>query len=188
MSGKKQIRFHAGEAARIVLAIVGTAGIVIAGAMLPGLIHLMPRRYRRQRSPVALKRAMYRLDKRGWIVAKQTRQGWKVSLTAKGHEAFLAYQCQQTEIQKPKKWDGKWRVLIFDIPEERKFIRDGVRYTLKALGFMRLQDSVWVHPYECREVLDLLRTKYKIRHEALYMCAETLSNDCWLRREFNLPT
>lgn len=187
MPGEKQIRFHAGEAARIVLAVIGMTGVVIAGAMFPGLLHLVPRKHRQQRSPAAFKRVMYRLDKRGWIVIKQTRQGWKVSLTAKGHEAFLAYQCQQKKIQKPKKWDGKWRVLVFDVPEERKFIRDGIRYTLRALGFIRLQDSVWVHPYECREVLDLLRTKYRVRHEALYMRVEALSNDRWLRREFDFP-
>jgi DNA-binding transcriptional regulator PaaX len=40
------------------------------------------------------------------------------------------------ELNKNKKWDGKWRVLIFDIPETRRFDRDNIRRALISIGFM----------------------------------------------------
>lgn len=62
-------------------------------------------------------------------------------------------------------------MLIFDTKEDRKSIREKVRRSLVALGFYRLQDSVWVYPYLCEDVLEMLRTQYGVRHDALYVCA-----------------
>ncbi len=47
-----------------------------------------------------------------------------------------------------KEWDGKWRVVIFDIAEASKSLRDRVRNKLKELGFGMLQESVWVTPHD----------------------------------------
>lgn len=41
-------------------------------------------------------------------------------------------------------WDGKWRIVIFDIPEERRIIRNLFRRNLKKWGFKQLQKSVWI--------------------------------------------
>ncbi|MBI4008672.1 transcriptional regulator PaaX, partial [Candidatus Roizmanbacteria bacterium] len=43
-----------------------------------------------------------------------------------------------------EKWDGKWRIVIFDIPEVNKRIRQVLRETLKVLEFWPLQKSVWI--------------------------------------------
>jgi len=50
-------------------------------------------------------------------------------------------------------WDGKWRVVIWDIPEKRRVTRDLLRYKLKILGFQRLQKSVWISKKNCTEEL-----------------------------------
>lgn len=47
---------------------------------------------------------------------------------------------------KPKK-DGIWKIVIFDIPEKHKYIRSVLRAKLKALGFKKWQNSIWVSPY-----------------------------------------
>lgn len=55
-------------------------------------------------------------------------------------------------------WDGKWRVVIWDIPEKRKAVRDLLRYKLKVLGFERLQKSVWVSKKNCtKELRDFIK-------------------------------
>ena|SRR3989344_4680130 len=54
---------------------------------------------------------------------------------------------------KNKKWDGKWRVVIFDIPKELNKNRDRIRNRLKMLGFYMMQKSVFVMPYSCEEEL-----------------------------------
>ncbi len=45
-----------------------------------------------------------------------------------------------------KKWDGKWRIVFFDIPEPERVIRDKIRRLLKELGFKGVQRSVWISP------------------------------------------
>lgn len=47
-------------------------------------------------------------------------------------------------------WDGFWRIIILDLPEDRKNEREALRYLLKKAGFVCLKNSVWVsvYPYE----------------------------------------
>ena len=52
---------------------------------------------------------------------------------------------------KKTKWDGKWRVLIFDIPQELHNKRNIFRAKLRALGFYMIQKSIFVFPYPCAE-------------------------------------
>lgn len=67
-------------------------------------------------------------------------------LTAKGNEklkrdfSMLAWQ--------KRRWDRKWRILVFDIAEKSKKTRDSLRRKLRELGFGMLQESVWVSPYD----------------------------------------
>lgn len=183
---KQSIRKVSGQVAIAVLLGVGIVGAVGAAAICPNLLQLIPLSERRRYSHRAIKQAVHRLDKRGLIVARQIADGWKIHLTKKGHAEFLEFELGKKGITVPRRWDKKWRLLVFDIPEKRKYIREKVRRFLLSLGFYRLQDSVWVHPYECRDVLDLLRTKYQIRSEALYVSAHSIDNDHWLRKHFGL--
>ncbi len=51
------------------------------------------------------------------------------------------------------KWDGKWRILIFDVPEKRRIVRDVLRSKLKNWGLVPWQQSVWVTKKNCTEPL-----------------------------------
>lgn len=39
-------------------------------------------------------------------------------------------------------------MVLFDIKEKNKYLRDNLRYKLKELGFSQLQKSVWITPYD----------------------------------------
>lgn len=52
-----------------------------------------------------------------------------------------------------EKWDGKWRVIIWDIPEKRRNTRDLLRHQLKQLGFEKVQNSVWASKKDCIKLL-----------------------------------
>ena len=57
-----------------------------------------------------------------------------------------------------EKWDGKWRLVIWDIPEKRRAARDLLRYKLKQLGFKQWQQSVWASKVNCTKLLrDFIR-------------------------------
>ncbi len=53
-----------------------------------------------------------------------------------------------------EKWDGKWRIIMWDIPEKRRKARDLLRHQLKQLGFIRFQNSIWVSKKNCADLLN----------------------------------
>lgn len=52
-----------------------------------------------------------------------------------------------------EKWDGKWRVVVFDVPEKRRQARNLLRDSLKKWGFIRWQQSVWATKKNCTKPL-----------------------------------
>src|SRR3990167_5471187 len=126
---------------RINSAVIGTLAIsgglavaVLAPNVLGALgkANLLPQR--RQ----AVKRSLTKLIEHGYIVFEHGR----VRLTPKGEVYAALIGKGKLVPKKPRRWDGKWRVLIFDIPERRRGTRAQIRRTLLQLGFTRLQDSV----------------------------------------------
>lgn len=97
------------------------------------------------------------LRKKGLIALKQEGHDTCVMLTQEGKKRAGKYQIDELRIARPKKWDGKWRVVIFDIPSTSDVIRNVFRRKLKELGFYLLQKSTWVYPFECKEEITLLR-------------------------------
>lgn len=55
-------------------------------------------------------------------------------------------------------WDGLWRIVLFDIAEEQRKVRDNIRRKLKNLGFAMFQKSVWMTPFDvAEEVVEFVR-------------------------------
>jgi len=124
----------------------------------------------------------HRLVKAGLLVYEEKY----VRLTPKGEMRLRQLERKNYQLPKPKRWDRKWRVLIFDIPEKKKQLRDKVRLTLHSIGFKQLQKSVWVFPYDCEDFITLLKADFKIGKEIIYLIVETLENDKGLKEYFNL--
>lgn len=148
----------------------------VLGAM--GKLGLLPGRRQKE----IINRARDRLVRQGLL----KRDGFKVRLTSKGEAALRRLQARDFKLHRPKRWDRKWRVLIFDIPEYRKSLRDRVRLTLRSIGFVRLQDSVWAYPYDCEDLIALLKADFKVGKDMLYMIVEELEGDWHLRKQFGL--
>ncbi|OGG65771.1 CRISPR-associated endonuclease Cas2 [Candidatus Kaiserbacteria bacterium RIFCSPHIGHO2_02_FULL_55_20] len=113
-------------------------------------------------------------------------EGKKLRLTPKGESALRSLELKRYDIPKPRRWDKKWRVLIFDIPEKQRALRNRIRDTLRAIGFMRLQGSVWVYPYDCEDLITLLKADFHVGRSMLYMVVDALEYDTRLRQEFGL--
>ena len=123
------------------------------------------------------------LIKKGFI---EFNKRGELRLTKKG-KGYLIKQTylNKLKIKKPK-WDKKWRVLIFDIPETKRPDRENLRYFLISIGFMKLQDSVWIYPYDCEDLINLIRTDLEIGKDVLYMIVEALENDELVKEFFSL--
>src|SRR3990167_10238438 len=94
------------------------------------------------------KTALGRLAAKGLVSFVEEDGKRYARITEKG-ERMLQMETERTAIAKKREWDRRWRVVIFDIPERRKSVRAGLRRFMNEYGFVRLQDSVWIYPYDC---------------------------------------
>ena len=90
------------------------------------------------------------------------------------------------EIKKPKVWDKKWRIVLFDIPEKKRQARDVLREALKRMNFYEYQKSVFIHPYPCQDEIDYIVEYYEIRQYVRIVTATELDNEIHLRKIFNV--
>ncbi len=90
--------------------------------------------------------------------------------------------------QKPKHWDKKWRMILFDIPEHRRTTRAFLRGALLRAGFCRMQQSAWIYPYEAEEFITLLKVESKLGKSVQYVLVDGGAWDRQYRKIFSLPT
>jgi len=107
-------------------------------------------------------------------------------LTDNGKKRALHYKLDDIKIAPMKKWDRKWRIIIFDIPEKRKKARDALSRSLKNAGFYRLQKSTFIHPFECKDEVDFVIEFFNLRPFVRFIIAEHLDNELHLKHHFNL--
>ena len=169
-------------------AIVGTlatAGVLTVAVLAPNALKVLGQAFTPQRRQ-AVERSFSRLIRHGYIAIEKDSTGKRVRLTGKGEKYAALLGEGKLKPKIPKRWDGKWRLLIFDIPERRRKERDQIRATLVSLGFHRLQDSVWVYPYDCEDLVILLKADFRIGKNLLYVVADAVEYDLPLRAHFGL--
>lgn len=129
------------------------------------------------------------LKKRGLIRVRYSGKQMYIELTKEGKKKAGLFQIDSLKIPTPRRWDGKWRVLIFDIQEPKKTHREALRGKLKQLGFFPLQKSVWAHPFECATEIELLRDFFGLStREMCLIVAEHIENDKYAKQYFGLKT
>lgn len=130
--------------------------------------------------------AVSRLKQKGYVHFYERDGHRYAELTPKGKKRLAEYQTRPLVVGKPKRWDGKWRIVMFDIPERLRTLRSIVRRELTRAGFVRLQNSVWVHAYDCEEYIALLKADQRIGKSLLYVVADRVEYDKPLKDLFNL--
>ena len=89
--------------------------------------------------------------------------------------------------ERQKKWDGKWRLILFDISTEERAKRNAFRSMIRRIGAIMLQKSVWVYPYDCSEHISLLRQFFNLPEDSLRLVESgSIGNDEILRKHFKL--
>ncbi|MDP2648534.1 MAG: hypothetical protein U1D26_00645 [Patescibacteria group bacterium] len=170
----------------MILNTVETAGILSVALVAPNVLGAMAKlgMIPSARQSDIVKRSCDRMVRQGHM---KWERG-KLRLTPKGERELKSLEWKQymREPKKPRRWDKKWRVLIFDIPEKKRALRNRIRSTLRAFGFTQLQGSVWVYPYDCEDLITLFKADLHIGKNLLYMVVDALEYDTWLRREFGL--
>ena len=127
--------------------------------------------------------SIYSLKRRGLVKAVSKNEKKFISLTSKGQLELLL---SKAALKKPSKWDGRWRIMIFDIPEDSRDKRNKLRSLLKRNGFIKLQASVFISPYPLnREAIKYLRESGLISYIRIIR-ADEIDDDRDLRKKFSL--
>jgi len=120
----------------------------------------MRREYSRKQDRRKFSQLISYLKRKGYITIKDFRQKKAVMLTRKGAAKVLRIQFKTGRRQLRK--DGKWQMIMFDIPETKKVFREILRNALRELGYQRLQDSVWICPYEVGKETEWILNDYSL--------------------------
>ncbi len=109
----------------------------------------------------SVEKAAHQLERQGLVEKQSTKDGILIKITHKGKTQILKYNFLE---MKPltEKWDGKWRLVFFDVSELKRTTRDALRRYLRQMGMELFQESVFISPYNVinqvkylREILDI---------------------------------
>jgi hypothetical protein len=187
MSLEKEVKLKNKKAnlQKLILGTVAITGVLAIGLVAPNVLWAMKKLglfpHKRQKESILSSRK--RLIQKSFL--EYNKKGM-LRITPKGKRYLIIETYLDKTKEKKPKWDGKWRVLIFDIPENRKNDRENLRHTLISIGFMQLQKSVWIYPYDCEDLITLLKVDLEIGKDVLYMIVEALEYDKPVKKYFSL--
>ncbi|MEI7513135.1 MAG: CRISPR-associated endonuclease Cas2 [bacterium] len=173
-----------GEVTKTILAVIKVAGILSIALVAPNVIGALDKLgiiQTSNRKKEIIDSTTSRLIRKGYL--KRNEDGY-LRLTKKGREKLDEQTSNDYVFEIPKKWDKKWRVVTFDIPEKRKTARDRLRRALISIGFCRMQNSVWIFPYDCEDLTILLKAEFKMGDEVIYFETGKFAGDQVLRNYF----
>jgi DNA-binding transcriptional regulator PaaX len=171
----------------VVLRILAAGGILSISLIAPNIFKIL--KYTNlgrnlYKKTYTINRSVQRLVNKGFVKFEEKNGSKFIAITSLGKK-YLEQEVQKGGVLK-KKWDKKWRIVIFDIHENKKQIRDKLRNTLISIGFYRLQNSVWVYPHDCEDLIKLLKADLEIGKEILYIISEHIEYDKPIREYFGL--
>ena len=179
-----------GEIVKDIFRLLAISGAVVIAATSPYFTINLINALGKGKKPYnkrSASNAFYRLRKQGCLNIEHRNHQIYISLTKEGKQRAGIFQINNLQIKKPKRWDGNWRVVIFDISELTRIKRDGFRGFLKTLGFYPLQRSVWIQPYDCRDEIHLLRDFFGLsKKEVTLLVVESIEDNVSLRQRFGV--
>lgn len=163
----------------IIIAIASGA-LITAAVVMPGvgyaLTKLSQEKFRAARKQGYFRRVLKRLEKQSVISWKEYDGEMALALTEKGKRKLLRYNVENMPMHVNNRPDGLYRIITFDIPENKKRAREIFRSKLKELGCIPLQKSVFVSVRECKDTIDFLRYSLEIQSHVTYIVAQEISS------------
>jgi hypothetical protein len=175
------------------------AGLLVAGTVslsvvAPGVMALVAEEFKKRQFPQKkwekkkAKRSLYYLQRLKLVSYSEDLEGnIKIRLTKKGRDEvgeeriFLI-----RKIRRPKRWDRKWRLVIFDIPEKKRKSRDIFRRGLLTLGFVKIGESAYLHPFDCETEVRFLRSSLLVAAYVKFLIVLDFEGVGDLKKKFEL--
>jgi len=175
--------YKRGDIAYIALGFLAVAGVIAILPLAPGLGMLLKLIDPNPRKAAAkLDRTLQYLTHSGKV--SRTKEGYR--MTSKGEVELTRRKFERYQFPELKSWDKKWRVICFDIPEKRKYTRHVVQQKLKEVGCYRLQDSVFITPHNCSEILKLIQQGFFLQKHVRGMVITQMDDEAAVLHYFKL--
>jgi DNA-binding transcriptional regulator PaaX len=132
-------------------------------------------------------RSIKRLSREKLVEEKVLSEGlFRLVLTKEGKQeaSRLGLIGNVINFKKPKHWDGKWRIVIFDIPERDRKFRGILREHLYLLNFFKLQQSVFISPYPFEKQILELVSIYSANSYVRVITAVKIDNEAMIKSHF----
>lgn len=168
----KKIQIRIGKREKDIIKAIGLGTLVVASFALPNLPLALKSFFKRQ-GRVKFEVYLQQLRDKGIIYLG----GDKIRLTNKGLQLQKIIKTEETNLKKPRKWDGYWRLISYDVPEVDKRDRDYFRQTIEKWGFRKVQKSLWAYPYDCKEEIAVLADGLNISQYVMCMTTDEMPNE-----------
>lgn len=180
--------------AHAIIAVAVLGGITVTALLAPNAFQIFGQRYRRDEwwtrraaNRKRVREAVERLRRRRLIELDERNKTLYLKVTENGRQHIRQLNFDELTLAKPKRWDRRWRIVTFDIPESKSKVRRVLRYKLRDLGFSQLQKNIWIFPYPCRDEIDFVAEFISVRPNVCYFEAEDLGQfEAKARRAFGL--
>lgn len=188
-------KYKAWELRDVVMAALGIS-LVLGGSILltpnfpivlGGLIKIIEEIRGIKITKPKLRRILKRLEKRKLISIDGRGDKIQVKVLEGGRIKVIKYSVKSLlEAKKNRKWNKRWFMVVFDVPEAERNKRDYLRKFLHDIGFYPYQQSVYVFPYECEEEVKLIKRIVEGGKYISYIVAERLEREDEVKKLFNM--
>ncbi len=132
-----------------------------------------------------LRQVIKRLEKQKFVEIANINGDTVVRISARGKQKVLKYNLEEMALDQTI-WDGKWRIITYDISTTKKWQREFFRQTLKKLNFLKLQKSVYLTPFKCTNEIEYLRQICGVGEEVVMLTVYGIENEQAYRDYFGL--
>lgn len=183
---------HRKSLTREILFIAASGTLILSSLLAPNVAKLLKplMRWRKNWDQIDRRRiydAVKRLNNKRLIELVEKNDKIYIKITVDGKNLIKRFDYDDIDLSKNKRWDRKWRLVIFDIPEKNKKERLAFSKKLKDIGFYPLQESVFIYPYDCRDEIDFICEFLSIGRYVNYCVVASLDKkEGDLRRFFDI--
>ncbi len=125
----------------------------------------------------ALSRALKNLVDNDYAeIYKSERQNY-AKITPRGKSRLNSMMLESDTTLVNTTWDGFWRIILLDLPEERKSERESLRYLLKKAGFVCLKNSAWISPFPFEHLFTNIKKDLGLTTEIMIIVTQLVDEE-----------